>query len=223
MKKNIHIIHAHHLIPSLSKQKLNTVLLKESNSPVEFHSLIKELDTPQKIQVFMKEKLKYHHKDTVRAFPDIIRYRQADCFEGGIGFAYPILLFWGYRPYVVMLHADHKRDVDHTLIIYRTHDKIGAIAKSSFSMLMDREPIYDTLHDLINTYYPHYLSDFEGYVGENTLIGYSDPIDLLPKFGINWFFLKGDNALQNLYDHFTDNVMCTNYHTHERFLYPPED
>lgn len=196
--------------------------MNKINCPIEFYSLIQELNTPFKIQKYMKERLTYHHQDTVKSFPHIIRDHTADCFEGGIGFAYPILYYWGYDPSVVMLHADHKRDFDHTLIIYKKKNKIGSIAKSSFPTLMDRKPIHSSLHELIDTYYPYYVSDFPEYVGENTLIGYSDPIDLIAAFGTDWFFLKGDNALKNLYDHFTDGIMCTNYFTKKRFLYPPE-
>lgn len=219
----IHGYHVHHLNPSTPRKNLPISLLKKTNCPLEYYSFINELNTPHLIQQYLKEKLHYHHEDTACAFPEIIKTKRADCFEGGIGFAFPLLYYWGYHPYVVMLHADHARDVDHTLIIYRVNDKIGALAKSNFDMLMDRAPEYLTLHELIETYDPHYISDFPGFTGEKTMIGYSDPINLLSLFGTGWFFLKGEYALQNLYDHFTDNVMCTNFKTKERFLYPPEE
>jgi len=192
--------------------------------PKKYQNLFQQLNTPEKIQAFMKEKLKYNHHDTYKSFISILETSSADCFEGGIGFAYPLLYLHNYHPEIVMIHADNKIDVDHTLVVYRVGKKIGAIAKSYYPMLMDRPPVFDTFRDLIMTYYLHYVCEIKGHklCGTYTVIGYSDPINLVEKFGTNWFFLEGDFALKNLYDHFTDNVWCTKIFNNERFLYPPE-
>ncbi len=192
--------------------------------PEKFISLINQLNTPEIIQEYLKKELIYNEKETFQSFIDIAETKIADCFEGGVGFTYPLMHLHGYHPQIIMIHADNTIDVDHTLVAYRLGDKIGTIAKSNYPLLMDRPPEFDSLRDLILTYYPHYVCEIKEHEfhGMYTVIGFSDPIDLIKKFRTDWFFARGDDALKNLYDHFTNGVMCTRMFSNYRFPYPPE-
>ncbi len=220
--KNISDIHL--FTPAKPRSHVEEKLLLEMGFPEKLIPFINRLNTPEKIQEYLKKELVYNEKEIFQSLIDIAETKIADCFEGGVGFAYPLMYLHGYNPKVVMIHADNQIDVDHTLVAYRLGDKIGTIAKSNYPLLMDRPPEFSSLRDLILTYYPHYVCEIKEheYHGMYTVIGYSDPIDLVKKFGTEWFFARGENALKNLYDHFTDDVMCTRMFSNYRFPYPPE-
>ncbi|MBI3366293.1 hypothetical protein HY041_01525 [Candidatus Roizmanbacteria bacterium] len=211
--------------PAKPLSRLDEKYLTDFGFPRKFLHLINKLYTPEKIQEYLKEELLYNEKETYRSFIDIVELKIADCFEGGVGFAYPLLYLHGYSPKIVMIHADNRIDVDHTLVAYKLKNKIGAIAKSNYPLLMDRPPEFGSLRDLILTYYPHYVCEIKEHEfhGMYTVIGFSDPIDLVEKFGTKWFFARGNNTLKNLYNHFTDGVWCTRIFSDQKFLYPPEE
>jgi hypothetical protein len=183
-------------------------------------NIIATLSTPGLVQEYLNNKIAYNPKDTFRSLHGILKTGEADCFEGSVSFAYILLSKWGYDPRIVIMQAI--KDVDHLITVYKQEGRYGSVAMSSQESLKDRPPIYPTIHDLVVSYYPYYTSIYPEYKGQKTMIGYSDPINLIERFGTNWFMLPGDNALEYLYDHITDNVYCTNLHTFNRYPYPPE-
>ncbi len=198
-------------------------LVKQLGCPEELLPLIRKLRSPRLIQNFMEEKFTYNHSDTTfRSFIEVVKTYNADCFEGCIGFAYPLLYIWGYHPEIVLIHADHEKDVDHNLVVYRYRHKLGSIAMSSYKTLLDRLPLFDNMQDLIMSYYHHYTCPDPRWLGEHTVIGYSDPINLVEKFGTKWFFMPGETTLKYLYDHYMDNIKCTKVFGGERYPYPGE-
>jgi hypothetical protein len=86
----------------------------------------------------------------------------------------------GYRPLLVDLEA--VRDSDHVLAVYRKNGCWGAVAKSDYSGLRSREPIYRTLRELVMSYFEHYYNE----AGEKTLRGYSRPVRLARFDPIGW-------------------------------------
>ncbi len=196
--------------------------LTELGCPENLTPLIQQLKTPALIQDYIKKHLIYDHADNYRAVVDVVKDKKADCFQGTIGFAYPLLYLWGYHPQIVMLQADNVRDVDHNLAVYRIKNKLGAIAMSNFPLLTDRPAIFDSLYELAESYYPHYWTDWPKYYGELTMVGFCQPIDLAKKFGTGWFFQKGRNALKNLYDTYTEGLVCTDIFTSKKYAYPEE-
>ncbi len=198
-------------------------LIEQLNCPEELLPVIRKLKSPRLIQNYIGENFTYNHSDTTyRSFIEVMKTYNADCFEGGIGFAYPLLYLWGYHPQIVLIHADHEKDVDHNLVTYRYKNRLGAIAMSSYKELLDRLPLFDNMQELIMSYYHHYTCPDPRWFNEYTVIGYSDPVDLVKKFGTGWFFLPGETALKYLYDHYMDGVMCTPVFTGERYPYPGE-
>ncbi len=79
------------------------------------------------------------------------------------------------------------RDDDHVLAVYRRRGLWGALAKSNYSGLRSRQPVYRTLRELAMSYFEHYYNPR----GEKTLRGYSRPV-ALARFGSRWALAEGD-------------------------------
>ena len=113
----------------------------------------------------------YHLAPTAWPPRRVLRERTAHCFEGAV-FAAVALRMLGFPPLLLDLEA--VQDTDHVIAVYRLRGHWGAIAKSNFSGLRYREPVYRTLRELVMSY-------FEGYVnlrGDRTLRAYSRPVNL---------------------------------------------
>jgi hypothetical protein len=101
----------------------------------------------------------------------VLAARTAHCLEGAV-FAAAALRALGFPPLLLDLEA--VQDTDHVLAVWRERGGWGAIAKSNFSGLRFRAPVYRTLRELAMSY-------FDGYVnlrGERTLRAYSRPVSL---------------------------------------------
>jgi hypothetical protein len=113
----------------------------------------------------------YHHARTVWSPRRVLRERTAHCLEAAI-FAAVALRALGFPPLLLDLEA--VQDTDHVLAVFRIRRRWGAIAKSNFSSLRYRDPVYRTLRELVMSY-------FDGYInlrGERTLRAYSRPVRL---------------------------------------------
>jgi hypothetical protein len=113
----------------------------------------------------------YHLEGTAWPPRRVLAEGTAHCLEGAV-FAAAALRVLGWPPLLVDLEA--VQDTDHVIAVFRWRGHWGAIAKSNFSGLRYREPVYRTLRELAMSY-------FEGYVnlrGERTLRAYSRPVDL---------------------------------------------
>lgn len=100
-----------------------------------------------------------------------LRERKVQCMDGAL-LAAAALRVQGRPPLIVDLEA--VADDDHILAVFRQDGHWGAIARSNYSGLRYREPLYRTLRDLV-------LSYFEAYYnlrGQKTLRRYSRPVDL---------------------------------------------
>jgi hypothetical protein len=136
------------------------------------------LNTPSKIQDFLN-KLEYDADPRNSSPRYVIRQRKAHCFEGGI-FAAAALRHIGFRPLVVDLRA--VKDDDHVIAVFKKSDHWGAIAKSNFTTLQFREPVYRTLRELAMSYFDFYFNT----AAEKTLREYSVPMDLSRFDHLNW-------------------------------------
>ena len=138
-------------------------------SPGERRRLL-ALRTPPGVQRAL-DAMPYHLASTAWSPRRVLREGTAHCLEGAI-FAAAALRVLGWAPLLLDLEA--VQDTDHVIAVYRERGHWGAIAKSNFSGLRFRAPIYRTLRELA-------LSYFEGYVnlrGERTLRAYSRPVNL---------------------------------------------
>ena len=128
-------------------------------------TLPRTLTTPAKIQRFLDEELGYNLEpggDTCYSPRTVLQKRVAHCMEGAM-LAAAALRRLGHPPLLVDLEA--VRDTDHVLAVYRDNGHWGAVAKSDYSGLRSREPVYRTIRELVMSYFEHYFNP----AGEKTL------------------------------------------------------
>ena len=133
-------------------------------TPREWRSL-RALRTPAGIQRAL-DAMPYHIGHTAWSPRRVLREQTAHCLEGAI-FAAAALRALGFPPLLLDLEA--VQDTDHVLAVFRIDRRWGAIAKSNFTGLRYREPVYRDLRELVMSY-------FDGYMnlrGERTLRAYA--------------------------------------------------
>lgn len=151
-------------------------------------AVFRRLSAPDKIQRFLDGELKYNKESggaTCRSPRRVLRDRTAHCMEGAL-FGAAALRMLGHPPLLLDLEA--VRDDDHVLAIYRLRGHWGAVAKSNFSGLRYREPVYRTLRELAMSYFEHYYNLRK----EKTLRRYSRPLNLTRFDGIGWMTAETD-------------------------------
>ena len=131
---------------------------------------LKKLDDPDKIQGFL-DTIDYNPDYECRSPRWVIRKRSAHCFEGAL-FAAAALNFIGYKPLLVDMKAFN--DDDHVIAVFKVDGFWGAVAKSNFTTLRYREPVYRSLRELIMSYFDFYFN----LNGDKSLRSYSRPLDL---------------------------------------------
>ena len=154
-------------------------------TPAERRAL-RALGSPHGVQRAL-DAMPYHHAGTAWSPRRVLREATAHCLEGAI-FAAVALRVLGWPPLLVDLEA--VQDTDHVLCVYRTRGHWGAIAKSNFTGLRYREPVYRTVRELVMSY-------FESYVnlrGDRTLRAYSLPVNLarFDRRRPGWMTSEGD-------------------------------
>jgi hypothetical protein len=139
---------------------------------------LRRLKNPYGIQQFLYD-LPYHLADTAWSPRRVLREKTAHCLEGAI-FAAAALRANGYPPLIIDFEA--KRDTDHVLAVYKIDGCWGAIAKSNFTGLRYREPVYRSLRELALSYFEDYFN----LLGERTLRRYSAPVNLKRFDHLEW-------------------------------------
>lgn len=139
---------------------------------------LRSLKTPARIQHFINT-LPYHKADTAWSPRRVLREGTAHCLEGAL-LAAAALRVNGFPPLIMDLEA--VQDTDHVLAVYQVDGCWGTIAKSNFSGLRFREPVYKNLRELAMSYFDDYFN----YRGERTLRGYSKPINLSRFDRLEW-------------------------------------
>jgi hypothetical protein len=145
-------------------------------------AVFRRLDSPEKIQHFLDHEVAYNKEPrgpTCGSPRRVLRERKAHCMEGAL-FGAAALRLLGYPPLLLDLEA--VRDDDHVLAIFRRDGCWGAIAKSNYSGLRYREPVYRGLRELAMSYFEHYYNPRR----EKTLRNYSRPVNLRRFDSIRW-------------------------------------
>jgi hypothetical protein len=141
-------------------------------------SFLNKLDDPDKIQGFL-DSLDYNPNYECRSPRFVIKKRSAHCFEGAL-FAAAALSFIGHKPLLVDMKAFN--DDDHVIAVFKEDGHWGAIAKSNFTTLRYREPVYRSLRELIMSYFDFYFN----INGDKSWRSYSLPLDLTIYNNRNW-------------------------------------
>jgi len=150
--------------------------------------VLKALKTPERIQRFLDTEIAYNKEpdgDTLRSPRRVLRDQVAHCMEGAL-LAAAALRVQGYPPLLLDLEA--VRDDDHVLAVFKQHGHWGAIAKSNYSGLRFREPVYRNLRELAISYFEHYFN----HSREKTLRNYSRTVDLTRFDRIGWMTAEDD-------------------------------
>jgi hypothetical protein len=146
----------------------------------EERKVFSRLTSPVKIQKFL-DSLAYSGEERYRCPRSVLRDHKAHCYDGAV-FAAAALQMIGRTPLLVeMLPND--RDDDHILAVFRQGKFWGAAAKSNFSGLRYREPVYRNLRELIMSYFESYFN----IAGERTLLGYTAALNLHRFDKLCWF------------------------------------
>jgi len=114
-----------------------------------------------------------------------IRERTVQCMDGAL-FAAAALRVQGRPPLILDLEA--VQDDDHVIAVFRERSGWGAIARSNYSGLRYREPVWPTIRTLV-------LSYFESYFNlrrQKTLRRHSPPRSLVRFDRIGWMTSEED-------------------------------
>lgn len=141
-------------------------------------SFLKELRDPDKIQRFL-DSIDYNPNYECRSPRWVIKKRTAHCFEGAL-FAAAALNFIGFKPLLVDMKSFN--DDDHVIAVFKEDGHWGAVAKSNFTTLRYREPVYRNLRELIMSYFDFYFN----INGDKSLRSYSLPLDLTMFNKLKW-------------------------------------
>jgi hypothetical protein len=148
-------------------------------------AVFRSLKTPLKIQKYL-DQLKYNKEltgETCRSPRRVISDGTAHCMEGALLGAAALRML-GHPP--LLLDFEAERDDDHVIAIFRSHGHWGALAKSNYTGLRYREPVYRTLRELAMSYFEHYYN----LRREKTLRNYSRPVNLKRFDRIHWMTAK---------------------------------
>jgi hypothetical protein len=173
------------------------------------------LDTPAKAQEFLDTDL-YYNDDHASADQEetatpprlVLRTGMAHCFEGAL-FAYAVNHLHGHEPRLVMLEAS--QDADHNLVVCRdaATGLYGSNAQSRYPGLIGRPAEYPTVRALAESYVPFYYSDRTLDPTDLTLVGFSEPVDLVAKFGTGW--IATGEPLWDIYYTYIDGSVRFHY------------
>lgn len=151
-------------------------------------ALFKKLNTPAKVQDFLNT-IPINHEvdgiDRVKSPVKVLREKNAHCIEAAILGAY-ILSLHGHKPLVLHLETT-KDDFEHVITPFQVHGLWGALSKTNHVALRYRDPVYQSVRELVMSYFHEYTTDD----GVKTLRRYSELLDLR-EFGTNWMLEEAD-------------------------------
>lgn len=134
--------------------------------------------SPLEIQAFL-DATAYSDEPFYRCPARVLADRRAHCVDGAL-LAAAALRRLGEPALVLDLRA--VRDDDHLVAPFRRRGFWGAVAKSNVVGLRYREPVYQSLRELVMSYFDAYYN----LDGERTLRSYSDPLDLARFDHLSW-------------------------------------
>lgn len=137
--------------------------------------ILNALDTPKKIQDFL-EKMPNNTEpegDTCLSPRRVLQENRAHCIEGAL-LAAVALRIHGQKPLVVDMTAA-RFDADHVIAVFQSSGYWGAISKTNHGVLRYREPVYESVRELVMSYFHEY---FDNETGRKSLRSYSLPVDL---------------------------------------------
>jgi hypothetical protein len=142
------------------------------------------LDTPPKVQKYLNA-IAYDPLPGTASPRRVMREKKANCFEGAL-LAAAVFRFHGRPPLLVDMRSWN--DDDHVLAVFRQNGAWGCVAKSNYTVLRFREPVYRSIRELMMSYMDVYFNP----IGQKTLRAYSAPFDVSRFDGLNWMTTEDD-------------------------------
>lgn len=146
----------------------------------ESREKILAIKNPFQVQALL-DGMPYVGEERNRSPLQVMQDHQCHCLDGGLLGALLLNLI-GFPPRIIDLVPQPNTDDDHVLAIYQIDGFYGAVAKSNFSGLRFREPVYRTLRELAMSYFEVFFN----IAGEKTLRAYTRPLNLMAFDRINW-------------------------------------
>ena len=144
--------------------------------------ILASIDSPARIQQFLDD-LHYDERGGARSPRRVMESGKAQCYSGAL-FAAAALRELGHPAQIMWIDA--VEDDGHCLALYQIDGLWGAVAKSNFTGIRSREPIY-TYESLGLSYF----EDFFNVLGKRTMRAFTVAIDLEQFEKRNWRFSGG--------------------------------
>lgn len=173
--------------------------------------ILAALETPSRVQQFLDTQIYYNndHKypgqpETAQSPRAVLRTGEAHCFEGAM-FACAVNYLHGHSPRMMLLESTE--DSDHNLIVYRDPQSqlYGCNAHSAYAHLDGRSAEFSTIRALVESYRPFYYSDYSLDPNDLTLVGYSEPFDMIERYGSAW--IDSTAPLWDIYSTYIDDTI----------------
>jgi len=163
------------------------------------------LQTPMQIQAYL-DSIPYSAEERNRCPMHVLRDQQAHCLDGGL-MAAAALRSIGYPPLLVDILPEPGQDDDHVLAIFERHGRFGALAKSNFTGLRFRSPVYRTIRELVMSYFDMFFN----VNGQRTLRGYTVTLDLAKMDRFDWMGTdEGADAVEERFHRLRRYPVITN-------------
>src|SRR3989344_4293819 len=164
--------------------------------PQEECLVMAALNTPGKVQRFIDGNLTYNQDHLINgssqqneetALPPrmVLQTGFGHCFEVAM-WAYLVNDLHGYDPRLIFLEGIFGDD-DHTIVRVKGKDnRYGANAQSSYRHLRGRPMIFSSDREVAESYKGWYTFSARYEPERSNLVGYSEPINMVRKFGVGW-------------------------------------
>lgn len=143
--------------------------------------ILKKLNTGKKIQDYLnKLKINFEEKGETCLSPrQVLLQGKAHCIEGAL-LAYLCFKLAGKPAFLVDMKTT-KDDFEHVLCAFIENGKWGAVTKTNHYCLRYREPVYNSVRELVMSYFHEYFDNH----GKKTLRSFSIPVSL-DRFNQGW-------------------------------------
>jgi len=148
--------------------------------------ILTKFTSPFQIQEFL-DSIPYSDEERYRCPRSVLQDRKAHCYD--VRFLPQQLCGWSDIRRCLSTCFRTAGTTTTFSAIFRRNNRWGAVAKSNFSGLRFREPVYRGLRELIMSYFELYYN----IAGEKTLLGYTAPLNLNRFDKLNW--LLNDEAM----------------------------
>ena len=163
-----------------------------SSLSADERKLVRSLSSPIKIQRFLDD-VAYSTDSSYRAPLTVLREHVAHCYDGAVFAA--AALAWNNEPPLIMNMFPNSRDDEHLVALFRRNGCWGAVGQSNFVGLRYREPIHQTLRELMISYFEQYYN----VAGEKTFRSYTKPLNLRKFDRTRW--MTDAEGLEVIADH----------------------